>query len=76
MLDEVLDRVTAKIIEHLSQEKNQQRLIQTLEQFITERFTWIIRCFEMISLLAIVQTLMLGYIIYRLHCVTGAGYPT
>ncbi len=67
MLDEVLDRVTGKIIEHLSQEKNQQRLIQTMEQFITERFTWIIRCFEMISLLAIVQTIMLGYIIYRLH---------
>lgn len=67
MLDEVLDRVTGKIIEHLSQEKNQQRLIQTMEQFFTERFTWIIRCFELISLLAIVQTLMLAYIIFKFH---------
>lgn len=62
-----MDQMTCKIIDNLSQKKNQQKLCQTIEQLMTDRFMWIIRCFELISVLAIIQTLMLAYLIFKVH---------
>lgn len=65
MIDEVFEQVVRRMMEYCSKEENQEMIIGPLERFISIRFQWIIRCFEMIACLAIVQTLMLGYVLFK-----------
>lgn len=67
MVDDLLEQLFSKVSEYCSREEVQQKMTQTLETFISLRFTWLLRCFEIIASLAIVQTLLLGYILFSLH---------
>ena len=67
MIDEILEQVVQKALEYCGKEENQEKIIRPVEQFVSIRFAWILRCFELIASLAILHTLMLAYMLFKLH---------
>lgn len=65
MIDDVIDQVLEKTIAYCGKEDTQQKFVKPLEQFIAVRFSWIIRCFEVIAALAILHTVLLVLILAR-----------
>lgn len=65
MLDDLLDKMIEKTVQYCSDEKNRDKLVKPLEDFITDRFVWIVRCFEVVACLTVIQTLLLVYLLFK-----------
>ena len=61
---QIIDQVLEKATEYCANEENRQKLLKPLEEYISVRFSWIIRCFEVIAFLALLQTVLLLYVIF------------
>lgn len=64
MMDQLLDSIVTKAVDYCSIEENRKKIIKPLEESIGIRFMWIVRCFEVIASLAMVQTILLVWILF------------
>lgn len=67
MIDDILEQIVDRALLYCSKTENQEKVIGPLEKFIAIRFAWLIRCFELMTSLVIAQTLVLAYVVMRLH---------
>lgn len=61
----VVEQVIEKATEYCAQEENRQKLLKPLEEYVSVRFSWIVRCFEVIAALALLQTALLVFLVIR-----------
>ena len=73
MLDEILNQVVAKSVEYCSKEENVQRLEDTLLspviQHISRKFAWLSYSFQTVTVLVVIQTFLLLYLIYLVRSI-------
>lgn len=68
MLEEIVNQVVAKSVEYCSKEENVQRMEETflapVIQHISRKFAWLSYSFQTVTVLVVVQTFLLLYLIY------------
>jgi hypothetical protein len=69
MLDQVVEQVIVKATEYCTDEKNRQALenkfILPITRYIAVRFSWIVWSFQLIVVLALIQTILLVWLLIR-----------
>lgn len=69
MLDQVVEQVIVKATEYCTDEKNRQALenkfILPITRYIAVRFSWIVWSFQLIVVLALIQTILLVWLLVR-----------
>jgi hypothetical protein len=77
MLEEIVNQVVAKSVEYCSKEENVQRLEETflspIIQHISRKFAWLSYSFQTVTVLVVIQTFLLLYLIYLVRSMPTAS---
>ncbi len=69
MLDQVVEQIIVKASEYCTDEKNRQglenRFILPITKYIADRFSWIVWSFQLIVVLALIQTVLVVWLLVR-----------
>jgi hypothetical protein len=69
MLDQVVEQILVKASEYCTDEKNrgalENRFILPITKYVADRFSWIVWSFQLIVVLALIQTILVAWLLVR-----------